>query len=61
MFSILCAELCEVKQGRSRGGLDSAYCGLPITFGNNGYIARYRYADDTVTIFRIHHQREADR
>jgi plasmid stabilization system protein ParE len=46
--------------GRPIGDLDPAYRELPITFGNTGYIARYRYADDTVTILRIHHQREAD-
>jgi hypothetical protein len=40
--------------------MDPAYRELPITFGNTGYIARYRYADDTVTILGIHHQREAD-
>lgn len=36
-----------------------AFRELLIDFGDTGYIARYHYADDTVTVLAIRHQKEA--
>ncbi|MDO9012486.1 MAG: type II toxin-antitoxin system RelE/ParE family toxin [Gallionella sp.] len=33
---------------------------LLIEFGDSGYIALYHYADDTVTILTVRHQKELD-
>ncbi len=30
-----------------------------IDFGDSGYVARYRFDDDTVTILTVRHQKEA--
>ncbi len=30
-----------------------------IDFGNSGYVARYRFDDETITILAVRHQKEA--
>lgn len=39
--------------------MDAVFRELPIDFGDTGYIARYHYAGDTVTVLAIRHQKEA--
>jgi plasmid stabilization system protein ParE len=39
--------------------MDSGYRELPIDFGDPGYIALYRYEDDTVTVLAVRHQKAA--
>ncbi len=38
---------------------DSEYRELIIDFGNSGYIAKYHYKNDLVTVVKIKHQKEA--
>jgi plasmid stabilization system protein ParE len=40
-------------------GMEPEFRELPISFGANGYITRYHYADDVVTILALRHQKEA--
>ena len=45
---------------RSAEGMDDlAYRELQIDFGDNGYVARYRLAEDGVTVLAVRHQKEA--
>ena len=37
---------------------DSEYRELIIDFGNSGYIAKYHYKNDLVTVVKIKHQKE---
>lgn len=37
---------------------DSEYRELIIDFGSNGYIAKYHYKNDLVTVVKIKHQKE---
>jgi hypothetical protein len=32
---------------------------LPIHFGTTGYVARYHFAGDSVTVLAVRHQKEA--
>ena len=46
--------------GRPAEGMDDlAYRELQIDFGDNGYVARYRLAEDGVTVLAVRHQKEA--
>jgi plasmid stabilization system protein ParE len=45
--------------GRPTDDMDSTFRELPIKFGATGYVARYRYEGDVVTVLAIRHQREA--
>jgi plasmid stabilization system protein ParE len=45
--------------GRPVDNMDAVFRELPIDFGDTGYIARYHYAGDTVTVLAIRHQKEA--
>ncbi|MGE4334617.1 MAG: type II toxin-antitoxin system RelE/ParE family toxin [Pigmentiphaga sp.] len=45
--------------GRLVENLPEQYREWPIDFGNSGYVARYRLADDAVIILAIRHQKEA--
>ena len=37
---------------------DSEYRELIIDFGNSGYVAKYHYKNDLVTVVKIKHQKE---
>ena len=39
--------------------MDTEFRELPIDFGDTGYIARYHYAGNTVTVLAVRHQKEA--
>jgi len=45
--------------GRHVGEMPPEFRELPIDFGHTGYIARYHFADDIVTVLAIRHQKEA--
>ncbi|NHZ63258.1 type II toxin-antitoxin system RelE/ParE family toxin [Massilia genomosp. 1] len=45
--------------GRPISDMPDGYHELLISFGNTGYIARYRYSKDEVTILSVSHQKEA--
>ena len=38
--------------------MDIEYRELTIDFGDSGYVARYRYEDDCVTVLALRHQKE---
>jgi plasmid stabilization system protein ParE len=44
--------------GRPVKDMPQEFRELTISFGKTGYIARYRYAGDIVTILAIRHQKE---
>ncbi|MDQ2987788.1 MAG: type II toxin-antitoxin system RelE/ParE family toxin [Pseudomonadota bacterium] len=44
--------------GRPVDNMDMVFRELPIDFGDTGYIARYHYAGDEVTVLGIRHQKE---
>ena len=39
---------------------DSEYRELIIDFGSSGYVAKYHYKNDLVTVVKIKHQKEVD-
>jgi plasmid stabilization system protein ParE len=45
--------------GRHPEEMDAEYRELPIGFGATGYVALYRYENDTVTVLALRHQKEA--
>jgi plasmid stabilization system protein ParE len=46
--------------GRPVEGIDDlAFRELLIDFGDSGYVARYRLAEDSVTVLAVRHQKEA--
>jgi plasmid stabilization system protein ParE len=46
--------------GRPAEGMeDLAFRELLIDFGDSGYVARYRLAEDSVTVLAVRHQKEA--
>ena len=45
--------------GRPIEEMDIEYRELPIDFGDSGYVALYRYEDDSVTVLSLRHQKEA--
>jgi plasmid stabilization system protein ParE len=46
--------------GRPAEGMDDlAFRELLIDFGDSGYVARYRLAEDSVTVLAVRHQKEA--
>jgi plasmid stabilization system protein ParE len=47
------------RMGRPIEGLPEPFREWLIEFGSSGYIARYRFDGDTVTILAIRHQKEA--
>jgi plasmid stabilization system protein ParE len=49
----------QPKIGRLIEGMDATFRELTIDFGATGYVARYHYEGDVVTILTIRHQREA--
>ncbi len=46
--------------GRPCEDFGTGYRELIIGFGDSGYLATYRYLDNTVTILTIRHQKESD-
>lgn len=53
---ILCA---HPRLGRMIDDLPEQFREWPIDFGDSGYVVRYRFSDDAVTILAIRHQKEA--
>lgn len=45
--------------GRLVEDLPEQYREWPIDFGDSGYVARYRFDGDAVTILAVRHQKEA--
>jgi plasmid stabilization system protein ParE len=45
--------------GRPVEGLGAEFRELPIHFGTTGYVARYHFAGDSVTVLAVRHQKEA--
>ena len=46
------------RMGRLIDDLPEDYREWPISFGDSGYVARYRIDDDAVTILAVRHQKE---
>lgn len=46
--------------GRTIDGLPEQFRDWLIPFGYSGYVARYHFGDDGVTIFLVRHQKEMD-
>lgn len=44
--------------GRPAEEMDTEYRELPISFGDSGYVALYRYEGDLVTVLALRHQKE---
>lgn len=44
--------------GRPVEGMPEAYREWPIDFGDSGYVARYRFDGEVVTIVAVRHQKE---
>jgi plasmid stabilization system protein ParE len=49
----------QPQMGRPVADLPSEYREWVIDFGDSGYVARYHFAGETVTILAIRHQKEA--
>ncbi|WP_153101415.1 type II toxin-antitoxin system RelE/ParE family toxin [Paraburkholderia hayleyella] len=47
------------RMGRLVEDLPEQYREWPIDFGDSGYVARYRFDGDAVTILAVRHQKEA--
>lgn len=47
------------QMGRPVEELEAEYRELPIDFGEAGYIALYRFENDTVTVLAVRHQKES--
>jgi plasmid stabilization system protein ParE len=45
--------------GRVVEDMDEAFRDWPVHFGDTGYVVRYRFEGDQVTILAVRHQREA--
>ena len=45
--------------GRVVEDMEEAFRDWPIQFGDSGYVVRYRFDGDQVTILTVRHQREA--
>ena len=45
--------------GRPVPDMSEQYREWPIDFGDSGYVARYRFDGETVTILAVRHQKEA--
>lgn len=45
--------------GRVVEDMDEAFRDWPVHFGDTGYVIRYRFEGDQVTILAVRHQREA--
>ena len=45
--------------GRVVEDMEEAFRDWPIQFGDSGYVVRYRFDGDRVTILTVRHQREA--
>lgn len=45
--------------GRVVDDMDEAFRDWPVDFGNSGYVVRYRFDGEQVTILAVRHQREA--
>ncbi len=45
--------------GRMVEDMDEAFRDWPISFGDSGYVVRYRLTGDQITILAVRHQREA--
>ena len=45
--------------GRVVEDMEEAFRDWPIPFGDSGYVVRYRFDGDQVTILTVRHQREA--
>ncbi|MHB1359726.1 MAG: type II toxin-antitoxin system RelE/ParE family toxin [Rhodocyclaceae bacterium] len=44
--------------GRVVDELDEAFRDWPVDFGDSGYVVRYRFAGELVTILAVRHQKE---
>ena len=49
----------QPQVGRVHGYMEEAFRDWPIQFGDSGYVVRYRFDGDQVTILTVRHQREA--
>lgn len=45
--------------GRVVDDMDEAFRDWPVDFGDSGYVVRYRFDREQVTILAVRHQREA--
>lgn len=45
--------------GRMVDELDEAFRDWPVDFGDSGYVVRYRFDGEQVTILAVRHQKEA--
>ena len=45
--------------GRVAEGMDEAFRDWPVNFGDSGYVVRYRFDGECVTILAVRHQKEA--
>jgi len=45
--------------GRPIGEMEPEYREWPISFGDSGYVALYRYDEETAVVLAVRHQREA--
>ncbi|WP_426227723.1 type II toxin-antitoxin system RelE/ParE family toxin [Pararhizobium sp. DWP3-4] len=48
----------QPRLGRPVEDLPEEFRELLIDFGDSGYVARYRFSEDAVTILAVRHQRE---
>ena len=46
------------QAGRVVEEMDEAFRDWPVDFGNSGYVVRYRFKDELVTILSVRHQKE---
>ncbi|MBU1663903.1 MAG: type II toxin-antitoxin system RelE/ParE family toxin [Gammaproteobacteria bacterium] len=44
--------------GRSSEEIGLEYRELPVSFGDSGYVVRFRHENDLVTVLALRHQRE---
>ena len=49
----------QPQVGRVAEEMDEAFRDWPINFGDSGYIVRYRFDGNEVTILAVRHQKEA--
>lgn len=47
------------QAGRVIDDLDEAFRDWPVDFGDSGYVLRYRFTTEQVTILAVRHQKEA--
>ena len=47
------------QAGRVADDMDEAFRDWPVDFGDSGYVVRYRFDGERVTILAVRHQKEA--